>query len=201
MGVPGRPTSWASVLALGVLIAGTALGASAYPHHPPAAASVSPDRAHRPGDAPAGALSGGAPSGSSSSTDVVGCPTTPPAPPSPPAGANQLSVAAGAHSVLACEYEALNRPLGLARGLLVTDPETIARLGAEADPRLVLPPGLWAQVCPADLGTIADAYFEYWQGTVMLLEVHLGGCSAEVDRYGSAEAPQLDEDLRQLLAQ
>jgi hypothetical protein len=111
-----------------------------------------------------------------------------------------MLVPPGARSALLCEYQTLNPPIGLARSSLVTDQATIERLSAEANAYLRLPPGNWAQSCPVDLGTIADAYFEYEVGPVLVLQVDVGGCSPEVDRYGSAEAPQLAEDLRLLLS-
>jgi hypothetical protein len=97
-----------------------------------------------------------------------------------------------------CEYQTLNAPTGLARSSLVTDQATIERLTAEADSGY-RPPSGTAQSCPVDLGTIADVYFAYEVGPVLLLQTDLGGCSPAVDSFGWAEAPQLAESLRQLL--
>jgi hypothetical protein len=102
------------------------------------------------------------------------CPVSPATAPSPPTTASSTLVPAGASSVLLCEYQTLNPPIGLARSALVTDQVTIERLTAEADAGVRPPPGT-AQSRPVDLGTIADLYFDYRAGIVVLLEVDDGG--------------------------
>lgn len=136
--------------------------------------------------------------GLATGTPPAACTASIPPEPSTPSTNEQILVAAGVTSVLLCEYNSLNPPLGLAAERTITDSATLGRLTQEANSGSVPPPGT-AQSCPADFGESTDLYFVYKSGSVLRLWVDMGGCAPIIDQYGWSEDWTLVNDLQGLL--
>jgi len=214
-----RFVPWVSVLAL-VLLAGGAAAAStltAPAHSPAPSPTVEPSGPASPGaptpasippssTAPPPPVS--VPSPTTTTAPVTpslatgepptACPSSAPPQPQTPASNEQVLVPTGATSVLLCDYETLNPPLGLNAERTITDSAMLARLTEEANSGSVPSPGT-AQSCPVDLGQDVDAYFSYPTGEVLWLWVDMGGCTPIVDHYGWSEDWTLVNDLQGLL--